>query len=172
MRRISQLFLFVCVVLSLQAQDATFSGKVFLQGAYDPNTSLMRTLLVQHGDFPTQQPYDREPWQYPGIETLLTVPDSLVDWILIELRSGEDFSYQEYQKAVLLKKEGTMLDTNMSPVVSFPGIKPAPYYVILRHRNHMPVMTAQPVNLPNPAPIDFTDTAQTPVFGGFCWYLY
>jgi len=156
----------MCIVFSLQAQDATFSGKVFLQGAYDPNTFLMRTLLVQHGDFPTQQPYDREPWQYPGTETLLTVPDSLVDWILIELRSGEDFSYQEYQKAVLLKKDGTILDTNMSPLISFPGIKPGSYYLILRHRNHMPVMTAQPVNLPNQAPIDFTDTTQTPVFGG------
>ncbi len=166
MRRISQLFLFVCIVFSLQAQNATFSGKVFLQGAYDASSSLMRTYLVQHAAFPLEQPYNRDPWNYPGLEAIASMDDSLVDWILIELRSGEDFSYQEYQKAVLLKKDGTILDTNMSPVLSFPGIKPAPYYVILRHRNHMPVMTAQPVNLPNLVPIDFTDTTQTPVFGG------
>ena len=55
--------------------------------------------------------------------------------------------------------------TNGSSPLSFEGINADDYYVVVRHRNHLGMMTADPVSLSSSAEeIDFT-TPATPTFG-------
>lgn len=155
MRRISQLFLFVCIVFSLQAQNATFSGKVILQGAYDLNTSLMRTALVQQGGLPLLQPYNLAPWYHNGTEVLISTQAGMVDWILVDLRTSPDTTIA--RKAAILYADGTIRDANGDSILHF-NVPAGQYYLAIMHRSHLSTMTATKHAFQNGAILDFVDT--------------
>ncbi len=155
MLRISQLFLFVCIVFSLQAQDATFSGKVFLQGAYDPNTSLMRTALLQQGSLPLLQPYNLAPWYHNGTEALISTQAGMVDWILVDLRTSPDTAIA--RKAAILYTDGTIRDATGDSILHF-NVPSGLYYLAIMHRSHLSTMTATKHVFQNGAILDFIDT--------------
>jgi hypothetical protein len=48
----------------------------------------MRTALKDQNILPLTQPYSGAPYLYNGTEALTTVPEDVVDWVLIELRDG------------------------------------------------------------------------------------
>lgn len=56
---------------------------IFLQGAYIGNKMMGVNLVPIVSD---HQPYDTLPWNYQGNESLDSVPENMVDWVLIELR--------------------------------------------------------------------------------------
>ena len=51
------------------------------------------------------------------------------------------------RRAALLKSDGSVVDLDGSSQVKFKGIVPGNYYIVVRHRNHLPIMSANPVNL-------------------------
>lgn len=142
---------------------ATLSARVFLQGAYTPN-GMMRNNLKNLVDFPMSQPYNAPPWNYPGTESLISVPDSVVDWILVELRSTPDTIVD--RRAALLLRNGNIVDYQTKGPVALNRMGGKSYYVAVHHRNHLPIMTASPECLPNAFSIDFSDTAYTLPYGG------
>jgi hypothetical protein len=87
-----------------------------------------------------------------------------VDWVAVELRDANDATALIATRAALLRRDGQVVDVDgVSPVVF--GVPRMMYHVAIRHRNHLGVMTAQPVFLaPDPATVDFTDPL-TPTFG-------
>ena len=62
--------------------------------------------------------------------------------------------------------DGSVVDLDGSSQVKFNGIVPGNYYIVIRHRNHLPIMSANPVNLSftNSLLYDFS-TAQTQAYG-------
>ena len=165
---------------SVQAIDNTYAGsqfaeennftilkkpvyiKVFLQGPY--SSGAMNTTLQTSSLIPTSQPYNCNPWNYNGSESLSNIPSGVADWILVELRSDINTAVQT--RAAFLISNGSIHDIDGSDHVNFNGIPDGSYYIVIKHRNHLAVMSASTVSLPNTSGTvyDFT-TGQTKAHG-------
>ncbi|MGB0839135.1 MAG: CAP domain-containing protein [Chitinophagales bacterium] len=144
------------------------SVKTFLQGAYDMNSNLMTTHLCVEELLPDNQPYSAAPWNYAGTEQIAVsqMPTNTVDWVLVELRDANDPTIVVAQKAALLMDYGGVVDIDLSTDgVWFYNIDvQQSYYLVIRHRNHLDLMSANTVTLPNADSYDFTHPAE--VLGG------
>ncbi len=107
----------------------------------------MSTALRDNGYVPLAQPYNVAPFNYNGAEAVDTVPAGIVDWVLLELRS--DLTTQVSRRAAFLKSDGSLVDLDGVSNVKFPTVTPGDYYVVIRHRNHLAVMTANKITLSN-----------------------
>jgi hypothetical protein len=173
--------------------------KTYLEGPYSSTADSMRTDL--------RQPYNTAPWDYSGMESVSEIPQGVVDWILVELRSLPGASSKVASRAAFLKSDGSVVDLDGSSlmivahgmgkkdesrelasflvdtrggenlastksqvdesvkvgrVVNFPTAYRATnnstspvkfnaaegnYYICIYHRNHLAVMSANPVPL-------------------------
>jgi hypothetical protein len=136
--------------------------RVILQGACATGTGQMQTILNAAGLLPAAQPYNTLPWNYPGAETAATMPDTIVDWVLVEIRDATDPTQLAERKAGLLSQTGKILDTNFTDGIPL-AVPEGEYYIVVKHRNHLPVMSGEPVSLPTPStnPYDFTEMETT-----------
>ena len=137
--------------------------KVWLQGPYNQTVPDMFTHINDQGDLPAVQPYNLPPWNYSGSETVLNMPDTVVDWILVELRDGTDETVVVDKRAGLLLSNGYIIDTNLTDGLRFDSLYAnSGYYIAVWHRNHMPVMSGNTILLPNPdSAYDFTEVIHT-----------
>jgi hypothetical protein len=129
-------------------------AKVFLQGPY--NSGSMSTAL-NPTYLPLSQPYNNSPWSYSGTESVSSIPSGVVDWVLIQLRSTYNGTTVA-TRAAFLKSNGDIVDLDGTSPVDFIGISPGDYYIVVKHRNHLAVMSASAVTLPNISVYDFTDS--------------
>lgn len=137
--------------------------KIFLQGAYA--NGQMTTILNDLSSLPHFQPYQNEPWNYHGFENLSVIPAGIVDWVLIELRTDTSASSTVSRRVAFLRFDGRIVEGDaLSPVV-FYGIDPGYYYLVIRHRNHLSIMSTNKIALSDQA--TFYDFTQSPssVFG-------
>jgi Bacterial Ig domain len=127
----------------------TLDLKVILQGPYDQTNGLMKTTLNQRGLLPGQtpiglyavptpagQPYTVLPFSYTGTETMNSYATTVVDWVLVTLRTNQTAASKVFQVAGLLNNDGTI--TFINPCFNIPN---GSYYVVIEHRNHMGVMS-------------------------------
>lgn len=139
-----------------------FQGKIFLQGPFNGN--LMSTQLADSCScIPLQQPYNTAPWNYAGNESIVFPngqPGSgYIDWVLVELRSSSNPVQVVGRRAAILRNDGRLLDTDGTTGVKFSNTSDGAYYVAIFHRNHLAVMSANPVQLSaNSQLYDFTNS--------------
>ena len=145
--------------------------KVFLQGPY--NSGSMSTALNSGGFLKASaltQPYNSTSWNYSGSESVSTDPNffvnhpTIVDWVLIKLRTSTDAASTQSTRAAFIRSDGSIVDLDGISLVKFDGLSPNSYYIVVIHRNHLAVMSHDPVSLPNSSAYDFT-TAQTQANG-------
>lgn len=144
--------------------------KVFLAGPYEVSTGKMRDDLRVMGIIPLSEPYSSAPYNYPligsaGIEVVspsilnATGDSAIVDWVLLELRDKTNPLVLLSNKRALVRCDGKVVSNldGVSPVL-FTNVSADNYYVSIRHRNHLGVMTANAVPLQNitAAVVDFT----------------
>ena len=129
-----------------EIQEST-GFKVYLEGPYKNGS--MSTSLNNNGFIPKSQPYNINPWNYGGNESVIAVPKGVVDWLLVELRSSTDASSIIARKAAFLRSDGfvTALD-GISPL-TFGSSLSNSYYIVIKHRNHLAIMSSSPVALVN-----------------------
>lgn len=145
---------------------------VFLEGPFDEmimNTSL--TLSMDYTLIPLQQPYNAPPWNYDGLESVTQIPPDVVDWILIELRDTTLATYAQpstiiNRQAAFLQKDGTVINPDGSTSLSFNNSVIHGLFLVIKHRNHLAIMSADPlVNTAGTFTFDFTTMAEN-TFGG------
>jgi hypothetical protein len=128
----------------------------------------MTTSLNLAGMIPVHHPFNDtlDIWNYTGSERLYNLPSDVVDWVLLELRTGTAASTTVSKRAALLKSNGTIVDIDGTSQVKFKAVVPGNYYIVVRHRNHLPIMSANPVTLgfSSSSLYDFS-TAQTQAYG-------
>ena len=135
--------------------------KVFLEGPWNGTT--MNTTLLGLGLIPLEQPYDVAPWNYAGTESLESVldfPADVVDWVLVELRDKDDNTLVVGKRAGFLLAGGNIVDLDGTSPLSFGGglMPDVAYYIVVRHRNHIDVMSATAVLLTSTSAMyNFTD---------------
>ncbi len=133
-------------------------AKVFLEGPFPASATLMNTTLNTLGVIPTTQPYSNAPWSYGGSETLASIPAGVVDWILVELRDKNDNTNIIATRAGFVLDNGDIVDLDGVSPLSFPGgITPDEYFIAVRHRNHLDVISENAVLIDaNSSNYDFT----------------
>lgn len=130
-----------------------------LSGAVRPNGE-MGTELNDNGLLPIGEPYTGLGYgvDNPGINLLpANVPDA-VDWVTVELRDKNDSTVVVASKSAIVRKDGCVVDATTGQALCFENMKNDSYFVAVRHRNHLDVMTQSPVFLDDqPFDVDFTD---------------
>lgn len=146
--------------------------KVLLEGPYQ-GAGLMSDALRTSSLLPTSEPYTAMGFTQTGGgggETVnasvftTTGDNAIVDWVLVELRNATTPSQVMSTRCGLLQKDGDIVgpDGVSSLVLS---ALPGNYYVAVRHRNHLGIMTGSAVALSgSAASIDFRQSA-TPTWG-------
>ena len=125
----------------------------------------MNTFLDSQNLIPLTQPYKNAPWNYNGSESVSSIPSNIVDWVLVELRTSTTATSSVAEKAAFIKGDGTIVDLDGTSPLTFSSLPSASYYIVIKHRNHLSIMSAQPIPLSqNPVAYDFT-TDQTKAYG-------
>ncbi len=150
-------------VLIQDANRVNVAVKAFLQGPFGADT--LRTELASQGFVPINQPYKDAPWNYNGDEIVQSLPADVVDWVQVQLRTSTDSASTVATRSAFIKKDGHITDLDGYSPVSFSGVANGNYYVVIRHRNHLAVMTADPVALSVPATLYDMTTGQDKAYG-------
>lgn len=144
------------VLLQGAAQQA-FAGT---QGSFttEGNAWKMRTDLLEDGILPTEDPYGTMS-QFThvnnsyGSETIddsdvlsVSNPYPIVDWVFLDLRSADDPTVTVITRSVLVKKDGQLVDVDGNTNIAL-DVEYGDYYIAIRHRNHLGVMTAAPYTI-------------------------
>jgi uncharacterized repeat protein (TIGR03803 family) len=150
------------------------SAKVILSGCYMPASNLMTNHLASNNILPSTEPYTTSlPYSnwYTAINTsggenttntvLSTIGnDAIVDWVFLQLHNPSNPTQIVATRSALLQRDGDVVDVDGVSPVEFLGLTNNNYFVSIRHRNHLGVMTASPITFTNnPTIVDFTNLA-------------
>ena len=157
------------------------SVKAFLQGPFNPTTGLMNDGLRVRSLIPLTQPYNTlQGFNYAGTESIasnilaVTGNNAIVDWVMVEIRNATTPSTIVARRAGLIQRDGDIVDTDGSSSLTFSNVA-GNYYVSVRHRNHLGVMTSSTVTISSTTTnIDFTKstTANYSVDNPYAQYTF
>ena len=165
----------------LDTQPAAFGGlpapgaavaltsKVYLGAVYNDVTGLMSDNLRAAALIPLNQPYggtEYTDFAYNGTETTtapvlaVTGNNAIVDWVLVELHNAVNPITIVARRAALVQRDGDVVDVDGVSPLTFSSASSGNYYVSVRHRNHIGVMTQNTVAMsPVAVTVDFTVAA-------------
>jgi hypothetical protein len=156
-------------MLQIRAKDSngdwslTYSKRIYLlnlkailQGPYNTTSNTMLNTLNTSGLIPLDQPFDTNPdavWYYPGIENVPSIPNNqVIDWVLIQTRDAaapaqaNPSTITETKPAFILS-DGTIVDISGSSTLLFEEEIDQNMYIVVYHRNHCGIMTANSMPL-------------------------
>ena len=139
--------------------------KVFLEGPY-AGGGAMSTSLNTNNLIPLNSNTAFSTTTYGYTASVVgSIPNAtIVDWVLVELRTGTAAGTKVATRAGFLKSDGTIVDIDGTSLLNFAGVAAGNYYVVIRHRNHLPIMSATALALSISSTLyDFT-TAQTQAY--------
>lgn len=160
--------LFDNVNIALSGTGVQLRAKAWLDGPYDQALGLMRDALRAAGLIPATEPYTALFGDGGGGEAVapsvlaMTGANAIVDWVRLELHLGpypDGATTPIAWRNALLQCDGDIVDVDGSSPVTF-ATGPGNYLVVVRHRNHLPVMNTYAIPLNStPYPIDFRAAA-------------
>ncbi len=143
---------------------STVGAKVYLGGALNGGNVPMRTDLRTANLIPNTEPYS---WfghtpinagqQVSSSVLQATGSQAIVDWVLLELRDPNASFNAVAKYAALVKANGEIISPTGATQIEFP-VATQGKHLAVRHRNHLPAMTASPI-ANNGQVIDFTTSA-------------
>ncbi len=134
--------------------------KVFLQGPIlNPATAgLMNDILREDGHIPTTSPYADNATIDPSLFNVIG-NDAIVDWVWVELRDDADSENVIAGKSALLQRDGDIVALDGASTLTL-FVNPKNYYVVVKHRNHLGVMSSASLVLSEtPTTVDFRTNA-------------
>ena len=136
---------------SVESVQTTLSVRIFLEGACGSGLHEMDDSLSLQGFLPLTAPYVED------ARTVQVLPQGAVDWVLLELRQEPD-AEAAFTRSAIVRKNGKITDDDGQGDWLTLDVPAGDYYVVVRHRNHLPVMSADPVVLSagHHASYDFT----------------
>ncbi|MGH1436757.1 MAG: hemagglutinin protein [Lewinella sp.] len=146
----------------------SLTAKVYLQGAYNTGNGLLNDNIREATLIPIEEPYASlglshlrdgggEKTDFSVFST--TGNDAVVDWVFVELRDKNDNETVITTRSALIQRDGDIVDYDGVSPVRFINTCPDDFYVVIRHRNHLGVMTNATVALTETPTtvVDFTD---------------
>ena len=113
---------------------------VFLQGDYDSNTGDMRVDI--HSSIPFTSPYSED------VRSVSTIPQNIVDWVLVQLKTTANGSAVASKSAFLRNDGKIVADDGITEYIEMDAAAGS-YYIVVKHRNHLSVMSTNAVSLNN-----------------------
>ncbi|GAB4321338.1 MAG: hypothetical protein Kow00127_13750 [Bacteroidales bacterium] len=160
----------------------TVNLTLFLQGPYAGGGTMV-TELYNNGYIPLTQPYgpalpyydindqNSIPWYYTGTESVAAIPANVVDWVLVQLRDADIADNATSATAIatqpaFLLNDGTVTDLDGVSPLTF-NVTPAQnLFAVVFHRNHLGIMSNNPLTASgSDYSYDFS-TGETQVYGG------
>jgi PKD repeat protein/glucose/arabinose dehydrogenase len=146
--------------------------RAFLGGAYQPAVGLQRDDLRAQSLVPLNEPYTGLGYGYVGstggsitaARRAETGPNAVVDWVVVELRNKNNPAQVVASRSAIVERDGDVVAPDGWARLGF-NVPADNYYVAIRHRNHLAVLSAASRRLDaNESALDFT-LAATPTFG-------
>ncbi|MBP7513924.1 MAG: agmatine deiminase family protein [Flavobacteriales bacterium] len=141
--------------------------KVWLEGAYDSGTGLMRDDLRSTGLIPPGEPFTALGFTLVGNSNTsfssailgTTGNNGIVDWVLAEARDANNPSTVLQSRAALVQRDGDVVGMDGLSNVVF-NLPAGNYHIAVRHRNHLGAMTLNAAALSaSPTTLDFRSGA-------------
>lgn len=166
---------------SLTMSSSSFRIKMLLGGAYksltgvtQSNNGIMRDDLRSLNLIPLSDPYPSLGYTHSGTASTSSIGQYIldiqgntapVDWIVVEMRSPSSPSTVLQSIPCLVRKNGEVITTSNNTTITSPFGGTGSYYIGVRHRNHLGIMTSSPITINSSNPlIDFTNP-NTGVYG-------
>ena len=161
-------FLPVCLSVDEECMGSRLSVRAFLEGPYQEESQTMSNDLRSNDLLPLSHPYNIAPWNLTendegfSVENMDNLPENAVDWVLIELRTGQPNNGGSQgtttiaSKPAILLTDGNIVAANGSPLTFSDLDYNESYYVVLRHRNHLDVMSSIAIEASDDMVYDFT----------------
>ncbi len=92
------------------------------------------------GSIPALDPFN-ETITNPAVTFANRGENSVVDWVFVEFRDKTTPSIVKYTRSALVLRNGTIVDLDGTSCLNISHVAPGDYYVAVRHRNHLGVMT-------------------------------
>jgi hypothetical protein len=137
---------------------------VLLQGAMDGDS--MRTDLARANLLPLDHPFANEGWVPDGPDSVGSFLATTVDWVMVEFRSSIADTTVCARRAAFLHNGGAVTGLDGTSPVCVPSLSAGSYYIVVRHRNHLPVMSATALALDTVTTTFDLRTAPTKYYGG------
>ncbi len=129
----------------------TLAARMYLGGAMNWGTNLMRDNLRLFNLIPNAEPYTAMGFTVANSGATIgagllaqTGTTAIVDWVLMELRNNDASYSVAERRAVLVRANGDVINPDGSAFIAF-NTDPVGKRVAFRHRNHLTVMSAQNV---------------------------
>lgn len=169
------------------ADTLLLDAQILLEGPYSSGTGLMGNDLQLNGLLPITEPYTElgfSPKIFPG-DTMVHPLDTATgggaptDWVLVELRNADDSTEVIASRVGMVLRNGDIVAADSSGL-SFGPLAPSDYFVAIRHRNHLGVMTGTALSLSSAVTVIDFKSVGTAVhgtdarlhLGGGIWGLY
>ncbi len=123
--------------------------KVYLEGPY--YNGQMTPFLNVLGYLPNDQPYNVDPWNYNGTESVIAIPSfSVVDWVLVDILKqyvvGDQIKFELIgRRAGFLMSNGDLRDIDGISLLTVESEISNGFYTRIHHRNHLSVISAIPL---------------------------
>ncbi len=146
--------------LNVPVQGVTVNVRAILEGPYVPGNGQMHDSLRVKGLLPITEPYTALGFVQVNGNGATTTSiaalnveghDAIVDWVLLELRTTATGPTHATRTA-LLQRDGDVVDVDGVSPVRF-EVQAGNYHVLVRHRNHLGVMTADAVPVTASSPL-------------------
>jgi hypothetical protein len=134
---------------------------VFLEGAYSGNDS-MSVATTFRETLPDVHPYDGATFdgfapEYDVTTDPIVVPEGMIDWVIVSLRSGLEAETEVARDEALLFEDGSIRNLDGTAPFVFADVPSGSYRLAVMHRNHLSVMTSDLVPLGGaPATVDLS----------------
>jgi hypothetical protein len=149
--------------------------RAYLEGPYSTGSGQMNAALRAGGLIPLAEPYAALGYAHAGGgggETTssavlsITGANAIVDWVVVELRSAGNSAQVVATRSALLQADGDVVSAadGTAPVALTAAA--GSYFVALRHRNHLGIMTSAAVALSSTSTNLDLSNGSVALFGG------
>jgi len=144
----------------------TLHVRAFLEGPFNTFDQIMDSDLAQLGAIPFTEPFTALGYVHSGGGGGEVAPASIystgstnaiVDWILLELRDATNPSVVVASKSALLQRDGDVVSNDRTPIEPFGPDPHGSFFIAVRPRNHLGVMTADPMRIDLSPLVDLTE---------------
>ncbi|MDA3924124.1 MAG: hypothetical protein PF904_05440 [Kiritimatiellae bacterium] len=139
--------------------NMTSSIRLFLEGPFQTGTDSMSTALTTNQSISTTSPYGDDPRTANGI------PDNVTDWVLVQFRKTP-YGSAVISRSTFLRSDGWLLNDDGKRGLDIDLPPGASYYVVVKHRNHLAAMSAEPVAFDEQLLLYDFSTNSSAYFGG------
>jgi hypothetical protein len=94
----------------------------------------------------------------------VTGPDAIVDWVFVELRSSANNQLVVDSRSALVQRDGDIVAEDGVSPLRFNQVTSGNFYVAVKHRNHLGVMTSTAVPMSNTGTVVDFRTQLTPTY--------